>query len=266
MRGRTVAFFCFAAFFGLDGSVSGGRSPAAAEGPDVPPEVRVGGETVDLAADPDALIERVSRAWLSERVRVEGIELELERSRYWFGARVDRQRLKQWLLDARNPASALRRVHRQVRGDAPLELPLPRSFEAERLFDFLVELKADIDRRPENARVDTDTKQVLAHRDGLTLDVWATVEEFEVKLLAGERTMRLVVETEAPTMTREDVGEVSLDAVLGTFRTRYNPTEKAEDRTFNLRVAAAKIDGMVVLPGREFDFNALVGERNEANG
>jgi hypothetical protein len=33
-----------------------------------------------------------------------------------------------------------------------------------------------------------------------------------------------------------------------------------------LRLAASKLDGTVLLPGEEFDFNAIVGPRDEANG
>ncbi len=54
--------------------------------------------------------------------------------------------------------------------------------------------------------------------------------------------------------------------VLGTFETPYNGSGEAAERTHNLRVAAAKIDGLVLLPGEEFDFNDVVGERSLANG
>jgi vancomycin resistance protein YoaR len=57
-----------------------------------------------------------------------------------------------------------------------------------------------------------------------------------------------------------------VDARLGDFETRYSLNESAADRTHNLRVAARKIDGLVLLPGEVFDFNAVVGERNEASG
>jgi hypothetical protein len=54
--------------------------------------------------------------------------------------------------------------------------------------------------------------------------------------------------------------------VLGWFETRYAVDKKHEARTFNLRLAASKLDGHVILPGETFDFNEVVGPRDEANG
>jgi hypothetical protein len=54
--------------------------------------------------------------------------------------------------------------------------------------------------------------------------------------------------------------------VLGEFETHYDRSEKARDRTYNLRLAASKLDGHVLLPGETFEFNEAVGPRDEANG
>ena len=42
--------------------------------------------------------------------------------------------------------------------------------------------------------------------------------------------------------------------------------DKYAARTYNLRLAASKLDGNVLLPGEIFDFNEVVGPRDEANG
>ena len=62
------------------------------------------------------------------------------------------------------------------------------------------------------------------------------------------------------------MGGVSFGEVLGWFETRYATDKKHEARTFNLRLAASKLDGHVILPGETFDFNEVVGPRDEANG
>src|SRR5690606_26048446 len=56
------------------------------------------------------------------------------------------------------------------------------------------------------------------------------------------------------------------DHVLSAFETSYDVSMRAEARTYNLRLAASKLDGTVLLPGETFDFNATVGPRDEANG
>ena len=47
---------------------------------------------------------------------------------------------------------------------------------------------------------------------------------------------------------------------LSTFSTRFDETNK--DRTNNLNIAASKIDGTILLPGEEFSYNKIVGERS----
>ena len=51
---------------------------------------------------------------------------------------------------------------------------------------------------------------------------------------------------------------------LGSFSTRYDVTN--EDRSTNLEIAAAKIDGTILSPGEEFSYNKIVGERSIAAG
>jgi hypothetical protein len=53
---------------------------------------------------------------------------------------------------------------------------------------------------------------------------------------------------------------------MGWFETKYARDQKHEARSFNLRLAASKFDGYVLMPGETFDFNQVVGPRNEANG
>lgn len=47
---------------------------------------------------------------------------------------------------------------------------------------------------------------------------------------------------------------------LSTFFTQYD--EKNKDRNTNLKIAASKIDGTILLPGEEFSYNKIVGARS----
>ncbi|MBM4364430.1 MAG: VanW family protein, partial [Deltaproteobacteria bacterium] len=64
----------------------------------------------------------------------------------------------------------------------------------------------------------------------------------------------------------EALAGVKVDAALGVFETTYDRSVKSAARTYNLRLAASRLDGTVLLPGETFDFNAVVGPRDEANG
>lgn len=64
-------------------------------------------------------------------------------------------------------------------------------------------------------------------------------------------------------VTIKDFGMEAFPDLLASFSTRYvnNP-----DRTTNLRLAANKINGTVVLPGEIFSYNKVVGKRTIAAG
>src|SRR5690606_29549000 len=101
---------------------------------------------------------------------------------------------------------------------------------------------------------------------GRLLDVHGTLDAITQAVAEGAPRVRAAVQERPARRTVEDLEGLALDHVLGTFETRYANTHESADRTFNLRVAGDKIDGLVILPGETFDFNEAVGERSEANG
>lgn len=54
------------------------------------------------------------------------------------------------------------------------------------------------------------------------------------------------------------------EVVLGRYKTSFNPGEK--NRTINLKLAAAAINGQVIQPGKTFSFNKTVGPRTKERG
>ena len=62
-----------------------------------------------------------------------------------------------------------------------------------------------------------------------------------------------------PNKTVKDIGTEAFPDLLATFSTNYNAGNV--DRTTNLRLAANKINGTVLLPNEEFSYNTVVGER-----
>ncbi len=66
-----------------------------------------------------------------------------------------------------------------------------------------------------------------------------------------------------PEVKVSDFGMDAFPDLLATYRTAYvnNP-----DRTTNLRIAASKINGTVIVPGGTFSFNSVVGPRTKSRG
>ena len=59
--------------------------------------------------------------------------------------------------------------------------------------------------------------------------------------------------------TVQEIGTEAFPDLLATFSTNYNAGDT--NRTTNLKLSAGKINGTVLLPGDEFSYNKIVGER-----
>src|SRR6185436_14199483 len=130
----------------------------------------------------------------------------------------------------------------------------------------LLDLKSELDAPATDAFVDLETRQLKPEKVGHRLDVYGTIARIDAAFRIGEDKVDAVVERVQPKLVRDALGNVKFDQVLGYFETRYNQGGKYRDRTYNLRQAASRLDGAVVLPGEVFDFNGVVGPRDEAHG
>ncbi|MBX3273248.1 MAG: VanW family protein [Sandaracinaceae bacterium] len=244
----------------VEPSVARAAAPAAT--------VEVAGEQPAKGEDPRRVAERIAARWAREplTLTIPGAA-PIRRSRAAFGASLDVDALAASLDQALDATSAMRRLHPR---DA-LSLDLPVRFDDAVIFGLLADVKDGFDQRPEDARFDlavggAATGTVRAHTHGRRLDVHRTLDAIERALARGDATVAAAVERLAAHRTAEELGAIDVSQVLGAFETRYSTAPEARDRTFNLAVAGSKIDGLVILPGETFDFNAAVGERSEANG
>ncbi len=241
------------------------------------PEVTLDGKPLPIIeGNPTKMLEaarEIARAYVSGEVSVAVPPAvgagTITRTREELGARVEAARLESLVNQLVDRRSAMRRAHAQhaAAGVAhPLALPLPVTVDGEQALAALLTVKDDLDKAPVDARLDLDRRTVQPEENGRRVDVYATLARLDAALLRGERTMDAVVETVPAARTAASIGEVEIDDVLGYFETRYTPDRKHADRTFNLRLAASKLDGHVIMPGEVFDFNEVVGPRSEANG
>lgn len=182
------------------------------------------------------------------------------------GAQIDKVRLSAFVRQVRDPTSALRQTWLREGKNRPIDLTVPVVFDRDLLINYLLRLKDATDRTAADARMDLEARKVIPEVDGRLLDVDATRLAIEMGMENGQRRIQLVTLKQPAKRRLADLKDVKLDTVLGEFETRYDRAEKARDRTYNLRLAASKLDGRVLLPGETFEFNDSVGPRDEANG
>jgi len=243
------------------------RAPRPGGTKEPPPRVKLLGEALALDDEaPKKALDRVRR-FAAGKVALElgdGQKRELALGR--LGAEIDKVRLSQLVRDCRDATSPLRMARSGAPADAELVLPVPIVLDTDAALGVLLRMKDELDRLPVDARLDLEKRTLTPEVTGRLLDVDATLAELRRAVTSGETTARAVFEARAPRRVAAQLGEVKFDAVLGWFETKYNRGEKYQARTFNLRLAASKLDGTVLLPGESFDFNDVVGARDEANG
>ena len=237
--------------------------PAAAP----PVVVRVAGTPLPATGDPVGQALDLVRRYAAGEIALtlpDGSSKKLKRAS--LGAEIDRVRLADFVREALRPDSPLRRAHDARAAGDPLDVPLPVSIDSEVAIAKLLDLKAELDAAATDAFVDLEQKKLRPEKIGHRLDVYGTLARIDAALRAGKDSVEAVVETIAPRLAAASLGNVKFDQVLGWFETRYSQGGKGKDRTYNLRQAASKLDGAVVLPGEIFDFNGTVGPRDEAHG
>lgn len=243
-------------------------APAPAARAEPPPRVRFLAEDLKLG---EGAVERALEK-LRRHARLSfTLKLPNEKFRTYplgnLGATMDTARLTQLVRDASDVTSPLRRLWKQRGPDpAATELPVPLRLEADDALPILLRLKDELDRTAVDARLDLEKRTVDPEVIGRELDVDGTLLAIDAALARGELSAEAQFLELPPERRASQLGDVRFDHVLGFFETRYDRAQRAQDRTYNLRLAASKLDGTVLLPGEVFDFNRVVGPRDEANG
>ena len=232
-----------------------------------PPALRVAGTPVPTQGDVVANALDLVRRYASGEITIklpDGSSRKIRRGA--LGAEIDRVRLAEFVREALRPGSAIQRAHEEKRAGEPLDVPLPVTLDGEAAVAKLLDLKAELDAPALDAVVDLEQKKLKPEKVGHRLDVYGTIARIDAAFRKGEDTVDAVVESVAPKLVAAQLGNVKFDQVLGYFETRYSQGGKYKERTYNLRLAASRLDGAVVMPGQIFDFNDVVGPRDEAHG
>jgi vancomycin resistance protein YoaR len=205
----------------------------------------------------------IVRSYLAGKVTVKAAGGSRTRTREELGAVIDGDRLTALVKAARSGESALRR---RAVADQPLALPMPVKLDAASALFALLQIKDELDRPPTEARLDLASRKVSPDEPGRLVDVYATMARLDTAFARGDDVVEADVETVQAEKTTEQLQGIVIDDVLGYFETKYARDLRHDARTFNLRLAASKLNGYVLMPGQVFDFNAVVGPRTEAMG
>lgn len=114
----------------------------------------------------------------------------------------------------------------------------------------------EVHKEPQDAYYVEEPFEIFAEVDGVSFDLEAARAKISQEY-KDEYSFKLQI-TKAE-FTTDDVGLEAFPDVLATFTTKYDASNK--NRSTNLELATNKINGVVLMPGEEFSYNKIVGER-----
>ncbi len=152
-----------------------------------------------------------------------------------------------------------------------IDLRVGMRFDERLALDQLLALAPDVDAMSVPTRLDLERRKVLPATRGTALLPYDSLSNVAIGLAAGLDTIELAVAYKPVVPPSQDplgliADQLDIGVVLGSFATPYSMDLAVADRTHNLKVGAAALDGHVLMPGETFSFNAVVGDRSVEAG
>lgn len=119
---------------------------------------------------------------------------------------------------------------------------------------------SEVKSEPQNATYTTDPYEIIPHKNGLDFDLEKAREIISQE--KEEYVIELII-IEPETLTNE-IGEEAFPHLLSSFSTKYDETNVP--RSKNLKLAVAKLNGVVIMPGEVFSYNKTLGKRTAEAG
>lgn len=140
----------------------------------------------------------------------------------------------------------------------PIEISVTNQKPKEINIDKIYE---EVHKEAKDAYYTTNPYAVYPSENGVDFKI--SLEEAKKKIAKADKECEIPLKTVYPKVTTNNIGKKAFPNLLAQFSTNYvnNPS-----RTTNLRLAANKINGTVLLPGETFSYNKVVGERTIAAG
>ena len=139
--------------------------------------------------------------------------------------------------------------------DMPTQNVEPNQIDIDKIYE-------DIYSEPENAYIVKEPFELNVGSSGV--DFGISLDESKNLLQEEKDEYSIPLKFAAPEVGVEDLGNDIFVHNLGTFTSYYK--ESNVNRSTNVKLASNKINNVILLPGEEFSYNKVVGERTFENG
>ncbi|HMJ55771.1 MAG TPA: VanW family protein [Polyangiaceae bacterium] len=147
-----------------------------------------------------------------------------------------------------------------------IDVPLVLEMDEEAARAALEPLKDATDEPPVPARIDLEHDGVVPHVSGRFLDLAGAIDRIRDAARANEGEVELPRLAVEPRVSSDFLRHVDSKKQLAKFQTYFSRHGEQSTRGQNIDTAAARLDGVVLLPHELFSFNTAVGPRTVQNG
>lgn len=193
----------------------------------------------------DAINDEIPGKVIKTSYRIEGENLIVEAGSS--GLKVKSDELKSLILNS------------IVSNEKTVEIPVEH-VEAEK--PDIEAIYKEVHKDPVDASFKKDPYEIIKEEDGI--DFAISMEEARQIASTDEKTFTIPLKITQPAITVKDLPEEAFPDLLGTYTTNFSSS--SANRANNVRLAAQAINGVVLLPGESFSYNATVGQRTAARG
>lgn len=141
----------------------------------------------------------------------------------------------------------------EQRIEIPVVQSIPEEIDIEKIHE-------EVYKEVKDAYYTKEPFTIYPEEDGIDFDI----ESAKAILSEEKEEYEIPLNITKPGKTVKEIGTEAFPDLLATFSTNYKASNV--NRTTNLKLAANKINGTVLLPNEEFSYNKVVGERSEKTG
>lgn len=174
------------------------------------------------------------------------------------GISVKKDKLKQDILDSINNRKALEIIDNRKVSAIKIETEnaVPDAIDIDKIY-------GEVYCVPEDAYYVKEPFQIFPEKDGI--DFAISLEEAK-NIVAKSSTQECAIPLKftPAKKTINDIGTEAFPYMISSYTTKYDASNI--NRSGNLKIAAEKINGTVLMPGEEFSFNEVVGKRTIEEG
>ena len=166
------------------------------------------------------------------------------------GAVIQKDRLKTLIIE-----SIQNETEEEKQLTIPVQIMQPDEIDIEKIH-------SEIYTEPKDAYYTKDPFVIYPHVNGVDFNI--SIDEAKQILQEKKDTYEIKLKYTTPSFTQDQIGTEAFPDLLSSFNTKYDVTNR--NRSTNLQLAANKINGTVLMPGEEFSYNKVVGERTISAG